>query len=207
MTQMCATIPARPGPESLRLLAEAFAAAPVAAVIIMPEEPAAIAPADALPLIAAIQKAGAAALIFGDAHLARTLKADGVHLPWSQDVRAAAVDAREILGQGGIIGADAGTSSHDAMELGELGVDYVAFGLSASLDSLEAREERDGLVAWWVEIFVVPVVALDVTGASEAVAFASAGADFVSVPLARGHGDTFAAIATATIATSPEPAV
>jgi thiamine-phosphate pyrophosphorylase len=183
MTQMCVMVPALPAADGLRLLAEALSAAPIAAVVIMPGADGVIAPDAALPLIAAAQKSSAAALIYGDAQLARTLKADGVHLPWSVDVRTAAEDAREILGQGGIIGADAGTSRHDAMELGELGVDYVAFGLG---DGDAAREYRDELVAWWAEIFEIPVVALDVAGASQAATLKAAAADFISVRLSAG---------------------
>lgn len=207
MTQICITLPA--GPEGLQHIAQAFAAVRVAAVVIVPSDAGSIAPDAALPLIAATQKAGGAALIFGDAHLARVLKADGVHLPWSLDIRAAAEDARDILGQGGIIGADAGASRHHAMELGELGVDYVAFGLAAGIEPEQAREDRDDLVSWWAEIFEIPVVALDVAGAEEAAALAAAKADFLSVALSPGRdaGDALAAIVAAVTETSAEPAV
>ncbi len=209
MTQLCVTIPALPAPHGPRLLAEALATARVAAVVIVPTEAGNIAPDAALPLIAATQKANAAALIYGDAHLARTLKADGVHLPWSLECRAAAEDAREILGQGGIVGADAGQSRHDAMELGELGVDYVAFGPDGGIDPALARDERDGFVAWWAEIFEVPVVALDVTGAEEAAALASVNADFISVSLGPNSdaGKALADIAAAVNEPRAQPAV
>ncbi len=207
MTQMCVMVPALPAADGLRLLSEALSAAPIAAVVIMPGADGLIAPDAALALIAAAQKSSAAALIYGDAQLARTLKADGVHLPWSVDVRTAAEDAREILGQGGIIGADAGTSRHDAMELGELGVDYVAFGLGDG-DAELAREDRDELVAWWAEIFEIPVVALDVAGASEAATLKAAAADFISVRLSAGAdaARTLSEISAAAPAARTEPA-
>jgi thiamine-phosphate pyrophosphorylase len=64
------------GPHALEQLAAAFEVADIASVIIEADT------ADqAKPLVAAAQKVGAAALLASDAKLARTLKADGVHLP------------------------------------------------------------------------------------------------------------------------------
>jgi thiamine-phosphate pyrophosphorylase len=183
MTQLCVTIPALALPQGGEVLAAALHVAKVAAVVIVAPEGDAIAPAAALPLIAQAQKAGAAALISGDAQLARVLRADGVHLPWSPDVVAMAIEAREILGQGGIVGADAGSSRHAAMELGEQGVDYVAFGPAVGLDREAAKVARHDLVAWWADLFEIPVVAMSVDDAAEAKALVAADADFVSVPI------------------------
>lgn len=185
MTQLCVSMPALRAPDGARLMADALASAKVAAVVIMPGPDGAIAPEAALPMIAIAQKAGTAALIYGDAQLARTLRADGVHLPPNLDIGATAEEAREILGQNGIVGADAGISRHDAMLLGEMSIDYVAFGAGANGDDVEGRHE---LVAWWAEIFEVPVVAFDVRDAADAADLAAAAADFVSVPL-NGQGD------------------
>ena len=208
MTQICLRIPALAAPLGERLLAEALAAARIAAVVVTPDLAGAITPAAALPLIAAGQTAGAAVMITGDAHLARTLKADGVHLPWDLEILARAEEAREILGQGGIVGADAGVSRHDAMELGEQGVDYVAFGPAGDADPGTAREDRDEYATWWAEIFEVPVVALDVAEADEAAALAAANVDFVSVTLSGGEDvQRLRAISEAVAATRVEPAV
>ncbi|MDO9383430.1 MAG: thiamine phosphate synthase [Hyphomicrobiaceae bacterium] len=203
MTQMCVMVPA----DGLGLLSEAISAAPIAAVVIMPGADGVIAPAAALPLIAAAQQSGAAVLIYGDAQLARTLKADGVHLAWTVDVATVAEDARDILGQGGIVGADAGSSRHDAMELGELGVDYVAFGLGDGDPEL-ARGDRDELVAWWAEIFEIPVVALDVASAEEAATLKGAHADFLSARLSLGSdaAKILSEISAAAPAAPTEPA-
>ncbi len=134
------------------------------------------------PLITIAQEIGIAALIEADAHLARALGTDGVHLPWSKDPAATYVDAREILGPDGIVGVDAGRSRHDAMSLGEQGADYVGFGIPAHVTDREtAAARRLDLVQWWAEIFEVPVVAFDVATADEAADLASAGADFVAV--------------------------
>lgn len=135
-------------------------------------------------LIAAAQTANAAALIAGDARLARTLRADGVHLTTAD--RTAFDEAREIVGGRAIVGAVAGPLRHDAMELGESGADYVAFAPATDAgddDQFEALIER---VAWWAEIFEVPCVAFGATTPDEAAALAEAGADFVVVTVPAG---------------------
>jgi thiamine-phosphate pyrophosphorylase len=130
------------------------------------------------------QKKDVAALIEGDAQLARTLRADGVHLPWSKDIAARYADAREILGTRYIVGVDVGRSRHDAMSLAEDGADYIGFGIPAHVEDRQtAAERRLELIGWWSEIFEVPCVAFDVDSAEDATALAAAGADFVAIRL------------------------
>ena len=165
-----------------RALAPLLGAADAAAVLIAAPEGGRLEVAGARPLVEMAQAKGVAALIEGDAQLARTLRADGVHLPWSKDVVARFGEAREILGGRYIVGADAGRSRHDAMTLGEAGADYVGFGIPAHVEDRDtARERRLDLVAWWSEIFELPGVAFDVETADDAAALARAGADFVAV--------------------------
>jgi thiamine-phosphate pyrophosphorylase len=161
-------------------LAAALAAGKIASVV--------IAAADGTPavevqaLIGAAQASGAAALIRDDARLARTLRADGVHL--SAGNAKAFGEAREIVGSRGIVGVDAGRSRHEAMVAGEAGADYVAFGIPDHVDDrVKAHKRRCELVAWWSEIFEVPVVAFDVARAEEAGQLAAAGADFIALTL------------------------
>jgi thiamine-phosphate pyrophosphorylase len=157
-------------------------------VILIPSADCALDATTVLPLVAMTQKAGAAALIAGDARLARTVKADGVHL----GVGESYAEARETVGRGAIVGGDAGGSRHDAMELGEAGADYVAFGVpghdaeSVTLDEEDARELRLELIDWWSEIFEPPCLALDVVSPDEARALADVGADFIAVTLRAG---------------------
>ena len=144
-----------------------------------------------LPLVQAGQAAGTAVLIAGDAGLARTIKADGAHLGWGEDIAARYEEAREILGNRFIVGIDAGRSRHLAMQLGEAGADYIGFGIPAHVEDREkARERQLELVQWWAEIFEPPVVAFDVEDHEAASALANAGADFVARRLPMGLSPT-----------------
>jgi thiamine-phosphate pyrophosphorylase len=160
-------------------LAAALESAEIASVVIEAGDA-----ESAKPLIAAAQKTGAAALLAGDAQLARTLKADGVHLPVGA-TEADYEEARNVLGQRFIIGADAGRSRDTAMRLGEAGAEYIGFGIPEFVgDTESARGRQLDLIQWWAEIFEVPCVAFDVATPSDAEALAGAGADFVAVRLA-----------------------
>src|SRR5512144_3125954 len=158
-----------------------LASAPVAAVLIAPDG----APLDAAhtkPIVDLVQARGVAALIEADAALARILRADGVHLPWSKDVVGRYGTAREILGGRFIVGADAGRFRDDAMTLGEAGADYVGFGIPGHVEDRQtARERQLELVAWWAEIFEPPCVAFDVETIEDAARLVGAGADFVAL--------------------------
>lgn len=133
-------------------------------------------------LIAAVQARGAAALIDGDATLARAVGADGVHIPWSQSPIEAYATARKAVGPDMIAGADAGRSRHDAMELGEAGADYVAFGIPAHVeDRATAKRRQVELISWWSGVIEVPCVAYDIDDAEQARNAAEAGADFIAI--------------------------
>jgi thiamine-phosphate pyrophosphorylase len=165
-------------------VAAVLGAADVAALLIAPADDAQLDVAAAKPLVELAQQNGVAALIEADAQLARTLRADGVHLPVSKDIIASYGEARDIVGGRFIVGADAGRSRDDAMTLGEANADYIAFGIPAFVeDRATARERQRELIAWWSEIFEVPCVALDVETLADAGELAKAGADFVALRL------------------------
>ncbi|MEZ5853784.1 MAG: thiamine phosphate synthase [Hyphomicrobiaceae bacterium] len=175
-------------------LARGLTAAPIASVIISPPSGEALSAAAVRPLIACGQEAGAAMLIESDGELARTLRADGVHLPVTDKASAAFEAARAWLGGRAIIGADAGRSRDDAMALGELGADYVAFGIPEFVKRREEAQERQiELVGWWAEIFEVPVVAMNVRDVTAVRQLVLAGADFVCITVP-GDGEDDAAI-------------
>jgi thiamine-phosphate pyrophosphorylase len=158
-------------------------------------------------LIETGQKLGIAMLLADDAAMARALKADGVHLSWSKEPLERFREARETLGQHGIVGADAGRSRHDAMELGEGGADYIAFGIPPHVDDITtARERQADLVSWWSDIFEIPCVAFDVASLEEAHDLASAGADFVAVTLPDAATETGPFVKALVSAVMPEGA-
>lgn len=180
--RLCAVVPAGLEPRALDRM---LAAADVAALLLAPD--AAVAPARLKALIEAAQAKNIAALIEGDSGLARTLCADGVHLPWSKDIVTRYREAREVLGSRFIVGADAGRLRDDAMTLGEAGADYVGFGIPPHVEDREtARARRLELVGWWSEIFEVPCVAFDIDEVAEAARLTRAGADFVAMRLPEG---------------------
>lgn len=166
----------------MRLLVEVLDAAGAAALLIAADAGGALTAAAARPLVELAQRKDIAALIEGDAQLARTLRADGVHLPWSKDIEARYGEAREVLGTRFIVGVDVGRSRHDAMTIAERGADYIGFGIPAHVeDRAGAAERRLELVAWWSEIFEVPCVAFDVETVDDAAVLAGAGADFIAM--------------------------
>ena len=175
------------GESARERLEVALAAAEIACVLFEPRPHGALGAGQIEPLVATAQARGVAALIAGDAELARALRADGVHIASDRGLADAYTRARALLGQHAIVGIDAGISRHDAMTLAEAGADYIAFGAPSRLkDRDKARARRDELITWWAEIFEVPCVALDVETPGEAEALARTGADFIGIRLAAG---------------------
>ncbi|MGN3973333.1 thiamine phosphate synthase [Tsuneonella sp. SYSU-LHT278] len=125
--------------------------------------------------------------------LARRLGADGVHLGQGDgDVR----EAREILGREAQIGVTCHASRHLAMEAGEAGADYVAFGafFPSTTKASEHRPEPD-LLAWWQELFEIPCVAIGGITPHNCAPLVRAGADFLAVSAAVWEGEPAANVA------------
>ncbi|WP_133365372.1 thiamine phosphate synthase [Qipengyuania sediminis] len=124
--------------------------------------------------------------------LARRLKADGVHLGQSDgDIR----EARERVGREMQIGVTCHASRHLAMEAGEAGADYVAFGAffaSATKDS--GHRAEPGLLAWWQQLFELPCVAIGGITPDNCAPLVAAGADFLAVSGAVWGGDEAGAV-------------
>lgn len=156
----------------------ALKATQASTLVLTPPEAGSFDPAITRPLIELAQKIAVAALLTNDVTAAKAFGADGVHLSWRPEIEDAYEDARGKLGPDAIVGVDAGQSRHDAMTLGEAGADYLAF---ADASDTEAELQRD-LVAWWADVFVIPVVAFAET-ADDIRDYVRSGADFVAVHL------------------------
>lgn len=103
--------------------------------------------------------------------------ADGVHLTAGPEAIA---EARSSLRDERIIGAGGLRARHDAMDIGEAGVDYVMFGEprpDGSMPPLPAVIER---AAWWAEIFETPCVAY-APDAESIPALVETGAEFIAL--------------------------
>jgi thiamine-phosphate pyrophosphorylase len=126
--------------------------------------------------------------------LAKRLGADGVHLGQSDgDIR----EARALLGPSAQIGKTCHDSRHLAMEAGEAGVDYVAFGAFYPTTTKPSSYRPDpSILSWWSAVFEIPCVAIGGITADNAKPLVDAGADFLAVCQAVwGKDDPAAAVA------------
>jgi thiamine-phosphate pyrophosphorylase len=205
---LCLVAAAEQGADGLARIAAALDATRAATLILAAPDTGRIDPAVARPFVGLAQARKVAALIADDVPAARAAGADGVHLSWRPEIEDAYEAARAALGSDAIVGADAGASRHDAMTLGEAGADYVAFGRPSDAGDAEtARDTQRELVAWWAEVFVVPVVAFDVETPDDVRDLVGLGADFVAVRLPdRARADEDAAWASALVAALRAPA-
>ena len=124
--------------------------------------------------------------------LAKRLSADGVHLGQKDgDVR----EARDELGKDAQIGVTCHASRHLALEAGEAGADYVAFGafFPSETKETEHRAETD-LLEWWHEMVEIPSVAIGGITPENCRPLVDAGADFLAVSGAVWSGDEAAAV-------------
>ena len=111
--------------------------------------------------------------------LAKRLAADGVHLGQSDgDVR----EARAVLGPSVQIGRTCHDSRHLAMQAGEDGADYVAFGAFYETTTKPSHyRPPPALLSWWSALFEVPCVAIGGITPGNAPPLVAAGADFIAV--------------------------
>ncbi len=111
--------------------------------------------------------------------LAKRLGADGVHLGQSDgDLR----DARAALGPDAQIGRTCHDSRHLAMEAGEQGADYVAFGAFHPTTTKPSNyRPQPAILSWWASVFELPCVAIGGITPANAKPLVDAGADFLAV--------------------------
>lgn len=111
--------------------------------------------------------------------LAKRLGADGVHLGQGDgDIR----EARTSLGPTAQIGKTCHDSRHLAMEAGEAGADYVAFGAFYPTTTKPTDFRPDpSILTWWSTLFEIPCVAIGGITPDNAKPLVEAGADFLAV--------------------------
>lgn len=146
------------------------------------------------PLQAICAEHEVAFVVNDDVSLAKRLKADGVHLGQDDgDPR----EARETLGREVQIGVTCHASRHLAMEAGEAGADYVAFGAffpSTTKDKGDAERPDTELLAWWSKVFEIPCVAIGGVTPDNCAPLVAAGADFLAVCGAVWNADEVAVV-------------
>ena len=126
--------------------------------------------------------------------LAKRLKADGVHLGQGDGDPK---EAREELARDAQIGVTCHASKHLAMEAGEAGADYVAFGAffpSTTKDRGDAERPGKDLIKWWTTLFEIPCVAIGGITPDNCAPLVEAGADFLAVSGSVWSGDEVAAV-------------
>jgi thiamine-phosphate pyrophosphorylase len=131
-----------------------------------------------------IAHAAKVAFILNDrVDLARQLGVDGVHLG-QEDTKVE--EARERLGDAMVIGTSCHDSRHLAMEAGEAGADYVAFGAFFATQSKSPEKlakygvPTSDILDWWATHTTVPSVAIGGITPGNCVPLVTAGADFVA---------------------------
>lgn len=165
-------------------LQEAFAAGDVGAFQLRLKD------ADEAAIIAACEKlipvchANGTAFILNDrVDLVRRVGADGVHI--GQDDTPLRT-AREQLGEQAIIGVSCHDSSHMAMEAGEGGADYVAFGAFYPTQSKSPEKlakygtPTAALIEDWATYTTLPCVAIGGLTPENCAPLVTAGADFIA---------------------------
>jgi thiamine-phosphate pyrophosphorylase len=126
-----------------------------------------------------IQDADAALILNDRPDLADRAGADGVHVGQTD---APYAEARRIMGPDRIVGVTCHASRHLAMEAGEAGADYVAFGaFHASETKAPPEMATPDILEWWQALMEIPCVAIGGITVDNGEALVRAGADFLAV--------------------------
>ncbi|MFN3945595.1 MAG: thiamine phosphate synthase [Allosphingosinicella sp.] len=131
------------------------------------------------PLRALCAERDVAFVVNDDMSLAKRIGADGVHLGQQDgDPR----EARALLGPTAQIGVTCHDSRHLAMEAGDAGADYVAFGSFFPTSTKEVRHRPEpSILSWWSRLFELPCVAIGGITPDNGRVLVEAGADFLAV--------------------------
>src|SRR5688572_13922928 len=144
------------------------------------------------PLLEICRARDVAFIVNDSIALAKRLGADGVHLGQEDgSVR----EARDALGRDAQIGVTCHASRHLAMEAGDAGADYVAFGafFPSATKASEHRPDLE-LLTWWQGLMEIPCVAIGGITPDNCMPLVEAGADFLAVSGAVWGGDEAEAV-------------
>jgi thiamine-phosphate pyrophosphorylase len=127
-----------------------------------------------------ITQAADVAFILNDrADLAAKAGVDGVHLGQGD---GSIEQARTLLGANAQIGRTCHDSRHLAMEAGEAGADYVAFGAFYDTTTKPSHyRPTPEILRWWTTLSQLPCVAIGGIFPHNAAPLVEAGADFIAV--------------------------
>ena len=111
--------------------------------------------------------------------IAREMGADGAHIGAGDGDTA---EARTLLGDDAILGVSCYDSRHLAMQAGEAGADYVAFGAFFPTQTKTPRARAETyLLKWWRQMTIMQSVAIGGITAENCGPLVKAGADFLAV--------------------------
>ena len=131
------------------------------------------------PLKAICDEFDVAFIVNDDIALAKRLGADGVHLGQGDE---SLKNARAELGQDVQIGITCHDSRHLAMEAGEGGANYVAFGAFFPTKTKETSHTPElDILEWWSAMMEIPCVAIGGITPDNCQPLIDAGADFLAV--------------------------
>ncbi len=122
---------------------------------------------------------GVALLLNDRPDLAAETGCDGVHIGQKD---ATYEEARNLVGEDGIVGVTCHDSRHFAIVACEKGADYVAFGAFYATSTKDAigRPTLE-ILEWWSELMTVPCVAIGGINVENCAPLIRAGADFIAV--------------------------
>ena len=162
------------------LLAAALDAGDVAAVQLRLKEAAPETLARAIEVLRPVAQAREVAFLLNDdPALAVQTGCDGVHVGQTD---TPAREARRILGPERMLGVTCHGSRDLAMQAGEDGADYVAFGAFFPSGTKEVAGLVDPeILTWWSELMEPPAVAIGGIDAQNCRTLVEAGADFLAV--------------------------
>lgn len=129
-------------------------------------------------LVAIVQEAGAAALVAGDTRVAGRAKADGLHIAGGVEPLEEAV---EKFTPKLIVGGGDADDRHKALELGEIGPDYIFFGKMEGDIKPEPHPKNVALGEWWASMIEIPAIVMGGSDVASVVAVAESGVEFVAL--------------------------